>query len=101
MPKSFESKVYDTGLLDKLSADILQPIRLNKGFILWMGVLLAGLAICLFAYTIQLKKGLIVTGLRDYISWGLYISNFVFFVAASLIGMLISAVLGLIGIKWI
>ncbi|HET7734058.1 MAG TPA: NrfD/PsrC family molybdoenzyme membrane anchor subunit, partial [Paludibacter sp.] len=33
-------------------------------------------------------------------SWGMYISNFVFFVATSLIGMLISAVLGLSGQKW-
>lgn len=101
MPKSFESNVYDTSLLDKISTDILRPVRLNKGFIIWMGILLAGLAACLYAYTIQLKDGLIVTGLRDYISWGLYISNFVFFVAASLVGMLISAVLGLIGYKWI
>jgi len=101
MPKSFESKVYNTGLLDKLSADILRPVRLNKGFLLWMGILIVGLAVCLYAYTIQLKEGLIVTGLRDYISWGLYISNFVFFVASSLIGMLISAVLGLIGYHWI
>jgi molybdopterin-containing oxidoreductase family membrane subunit len=30
----------------------------------------------------------------------MYISNFVFFVATSLIGMLISAVLGLTGVKW-
>lgn len=101
MPKSFESKVYNTGVLDKLTADIMRPVRLNKGFILWMGVLLIGLAACLYAYSIQLRKGLIVTGLRDYISWGMYISNFVFFVACSLIGMLISAVLGLIGYSWI
>lgn len=101
MPKSFESQVYNTSLLDRLSTDILRPVRINKGFILWMGVLMAGLAVCLFAYVIQLKKGLIVTGLRDYVSWGLYISNFVFFVASSLVGMLISAVLGLIGYNWI
>jgi len=43
---------------------------------------------------------LAVTGLGDYVSWGMYISNFVFFVATSLIGMLISAVLGLSAQKW-
>jgi molybdopterin-containing oxidoreductase family membrane subunit len=101
MPKSFESKVYDQGLLDRLSSDILRPVRISKGFIIWMGVLTIGLAACLYAYTTQLKNGLIVTGLRDYVSWGMYISNFVFFVACSLIGMLISAVLGLIGYNWI
>jgi molybdopterin-containing oxidoreductase family membrane subunit len=59
------------------------------------------LVVCLYAYFIQLRDGLGVTGLRDYISWGMYIANFVFFVAASLIGMLITAVLGLSGVKWI
>jgi len=65
-----------------------------------MGLLSVSLVICLYAYTIQLRDGLGVAGIRDYVSWGMYISNFVFFVAASLIGMLISAVLGLTGVKW-
>jgi len=39
--------------------------------------------------------------LRDYTSWGMYIANFVFFVATSLVGMLISSVLGLIGFTWV
>jgi len=85
---------------DKITSDLLRPIRLNKAFILWMGVLGVSLLICLYAYTIQLRDGLGVAGIRDYISWGMYISNFVFFVATSLIGMLISAVLGLSGVKW-
>jgi len=85
---------------DKITSDLLRPIRLNKAFILWMGFLGASFIVCLYAYTLQLKNGLVVTGLRDYVSWGMYISNFVFFVATSLIGMLISAVLGLSGAKW-
>jgi len=85
---------------DKITTDLLRPIRLNKSFIAWMGLLSVSLVICLYAYTIQLRDGLGVAGIRDYISWGMYISNFVFFVAASLIGMLISAVLGLTGVKW-
>jgi Ni/Fe-hydrogenase subunit HybB-like protein len=87
--------------LDTISYDLLRPVRFNKGFILWIIFLFSALAVCLFAYTIQLRKGLSVTGLRDYTSWGMYIANFVFFVATSLVGMLISSVLGLIGVKWI
>src|ERR1035437_3313206 len=86
--------------LDKITDDILKPIRFNLSFKIWMGFLTISLLICLYAYTLQLKTGLGVAGIRDYASWGMYISNFVFFVAASLIGMLISAVLGLLGIKW-
>ncbi len=88
-------------IINKVSADLLRPVRLNRNFVLWMMFLSVSLVLCLYAYSIQLRKGLIVTGMRDYISWGMYIANFVFFVAASLIGMLISAVLGLIGYTWI
>jgi len=87
--------------LEILKRDLYGHINLSTSFKAWMGFLTLLLGGCLFAYFIQLKNGLIVTGLRDYVSWGMYLSNFVFFVASSLIGMLISAVLGLVGIKWI
>jgi len=85
---------------DKITTDLLRSIRLNWSFKIWMAFLGLALLVCLGAYGLQLKNGLVVTGLGDYVSWGLYISNFVFFVATSLVGMLISAVLGLSGQKW-
>ena len=87
--------------IDKITSDLTHHIRINKGFLIWMGFLTASLLVCLYAYSLQLRNGLGVAGIRDYVTWGLYLSNFVFFVAASLIGMLISAVLGLIGMKWL
>jgi Ni/Fe-hydrogenase subunit HybB-like protein len=87
--------------LDSIAGDILKPVGISKGFMIWMGFLTVSLLACIYAYYIQCEKGLIVTGLRDYVSWGMYIATFVFFVASSLIGMLISSVLGLIGYKWI
>src|ERR1035438_6218117 len=80
---------------EQLSNDLTSHIRLTKGFKIWMGFLIIGLLVCSYAYTLQLRYGLGVAGIRDYVSWGLYIANFVFFVATSLIGMLISSVLGL------
>ena len=85
----------------KITADLTSHIRLNKSFMLWMAFLSGGLLVTFYAYTLQLRHGLGVTGVRDYVSWGLYLANFVFFVASSLIGMLISAVIGLMGMKWI
>jgi Ni/Fe-hydrogenase subunit HybB-like protein len=85
----------------KIESDLFRTVRLNRAHILWMGLLSVALAVCLYAYSLQLRTGLGVAGIRDYVSWGMYISNFVFFVASSLIGMLLSAVLGLLGIKWI
>ncbi|MEI6898531.1 MAG: NrfD/PsrC family molybdoenzyme membrane anchor subunit [Bacteroidota bacterium] len=87
--------------VEQITADLTHHIRINKGFTIWMVFLFAALATCLYAYYRQLTIGLGVAGVRDYVSWGIYLSNFVFFVASSLIGMLISAVLGLLGMKWI
>ena len=86
---------------EKLTYDLTHHIRISKGFTLWMVFLMVSLGVCLYAYYLQLTTGLGVAGIRDYVSWGMYLANFVFFVASSLIGMLISAVLGLIGMKWI
>ena len=87
--------------LDSIATDILRPVGISKGFLVWMGFLVISLSACIYAYYIQWDKGLIVTGLRDYVSWGMYIANFIFFVATSLVGMLISSVLGLMGYKWV
>jgi Ni/Fe-hydrogenase subunit HybB-like protein len=88
--------------IELLINDSTKPINLkSRNFLVWMTFLTVLLGVCMYAYIIQLQHGLGVTGLRDYITWGMYISNFVFFVASSLIGMLISSVLGLIGIRWI
>ena len=38
--------------------------------------------------------------MRDYTSWGIYISNFVFFVAISLVGSLVSSILKLSRATW-
>jgi len=86
---------------ERAANDIMRPVGLNIKFHAWMGVLTLVLIACLYAYYTQLRNGLSVTGLRDYVNWGMYIANFVFFVAASLIGMLISGVLGLLGFQWI
>lgn len=91
----------DDERLNSIATDIIRPVGITKGFLAWMGFLIVSLMVCLYAYYLQWENGLIVTGLRDYVSWGMYIANFVFFVATSLIGMLISSVLGLIGYTWI
>ncbi len=85
---------------EKITTDLLSHIKLTNGFKIWMGVLSISLLVCLYAYFLQLRDGMGVTGLSDYVSWGMYIANFVFFVATSLIGMLISAVLSLLNQKW-
>jgi molybdopterin-containing oxidoreductase family membrane subunit len=83
----------------KITEDLL-PQKFGKIGRIWVAVLIAFCALGIFAYIQQLSKGLEVTAMRDYASWGIYISNFVFFVAISLVGSLITAVLRLTGVHW-
>src|SRR3990172_2926065 len=69
-------------------------------FKLWVTFLFAVAGWGLFAYITQLRRGLIVTGLNDKVSWGLYISNFVFFIGISHAGTLISAILRVSRAEW-
>jgi molybdopterin-containing oxidoreductase family membrane subunit len=78
----------------------LMPQEFGRRGKIWVGILMVLCSIGLFAYIRQLRYGLIVTHMRDYVSWGIYISNFVFFVAISLVGSLITAVLRLLDIHW-
>jgi len=52
------------------------------------------------AYSVQLRYGLGVTGLRDNVMWGVYITNFIFFIGVSHVGALMSAILRLTGAQW-
>src|ERR1039458_2012083 len=69
-------------------------------FYLWVGVLSAVVLWGLFAYVRQVSRGLVVTGMGDQISWGLYITNFVFFLGLAKGGTLISASLRLFHAEW-
>lgn len=72
----------------------------SRGYLLLVAGLLAVVAWGVYAYFVQLRDGLVVTGLRDRIMWGFYISNFVFVIGISYGGTLMSAVLRITGAEW-
>jgi Ni/Fe-hydrogenase subunit HybB-like protein len=67
----------------------------SKVYWAWMLFLLILIVIGCASYIYQLKNGLIVTSMRDNVSWGFYIGNFTFLVgiAASAIILVIPAYL--------
>ena len=67
---------------------------------IWIGSLLSVIAAAAVAYAYQITKGLKVTAMREYISWGVYITNFVFFIGISHAGTLISAILRVTNAEW-
>lgn len=78
----------------------LLPQKFGRRGKIWTGSLIIICLIGAYAYFLQLKNGLGVTNMGDYVSWGIYISNFVFFVAISLVGSLITAIFRLTDVKW-
>jgi Ni/Fe-hydrogenase subunit HybB-like protein len=61
----------------------------GPGYFLWMACLGAIVFAGGFAYSIQLRDGLIATGMNDHVSWGLYISNFTFLVGMAAAAMML------------
>lgn len=78
----------------------LMPRPFGRVGKIWVGTLVVICLLGLFFYINQVRYGLGITAMRDYSTWGIYIANFVFFVAISLVGSLISAILKLSGAKW-
>jgi Ni/Fe-hydrogenase subunit HybB-like protein len=104
MPNMNENTGIQQNLIEhdeKVITQLLSTVgKSNIKFKIWVGILLIIILMGCFAYYRQIKYGLIVTSMRDYTSWGIYISNFVFFVAVSLIGSLVSSILKLSKAKW-
>ena len=92
-------KNADILLSEEITRDLL-PKKFGRRGIIWISVLIILCIIGMYAYYRQLRYGLVVTNMRDYASWGIYISNFVFFVAISLVGSLITAIFRLANVKW-
>lgn len=86
----------------KMEEDLLRPIqKIGLGGKIWIGFLLVLCGMGLYAYLLQEFTSKYETiNIRDYTMWGVYISNFVFFVALSLVGALVSAVLKLTNFGW-
>ncbi len=68
-------------------------LRGNVGYYTWLAFLAGLVAWGVMPYLDQLRHGLVVTNMRDPLSWGLYIGNFTFLVgvAAGSIAIIIPA----------
>ncbi len=90
-------KIVVTALERRL---MLPLVRSGRGFWIFVACLVAVIAWGAYAYSVQLREGLVVTGMRDRISWGLYVSTFVFFIGISHAGTLVSAILRVTHAEW-
>jgi molybdopterin-containing oxidoreductase family membrane subunit len=82
---------------DALVATMAPPGPAGRRWIVALLVVIGWGGLC---YAWQLYKGLAVTAMTDFFSWGVYIIDFVFFIGISMAGTLISAMLRLTGASW-
>jgi molybdopterin-containing oxidoreductase family membrane subunit len=87
-------KNFDEIVLD------LAPRKFRRPGIIWIVILSILIVLGIIAYIDQLIQGQVVTNMRDYALWGIYISNFVFFVATSFVGSVTVAILRLTKNEW-
>lgn len=86
---------------ERVESDMLATLApLGVGGRLWILGLSGVCGLAVFAYVQQLLLGLRVTGMHDFVSWGVYMTNFVFFIGISHAGTLISAILRVTDAGW-
>lgn len=71
----------------------------GRFFYLWMSLLTLLVLLGLYAYITQLSQGMIITRMRDQVSWGFYISNFTFLVGIAAAAVLLVIPAYLYGFK--
>lgn len=62
---------------------IREAFRGGRIFYSWMSLLTLIVLLGIFSYSRQLQEGLIVSGMSDQVSWGVYIANFTFLVGVA------------------
>lgn len=99
--KNEHTTVTNNNNVESIENDFLKPIGqyspLNR---LWIGFLLIIVVWGAAIYIRQIYFGLGTTAMRNYVSWGLYISTFVFFIGISHSGTLVSAILRITNKEW-
>ncbi len=76
-------------LMEFLIGTFILAFRGGKKYYTWMAFLIAVALVGLGAWVYQLKTGLGMTGMRDPVSWGLYIANFTFLVGVAAAAVLL------------
>lgn len=84
-----------------ITKDILKTLEKPRPtYWLMMAMIVAGLGIGVASWMYQIKEGMGVAGLNHPVGWGVYITDFVFWVGIGHAGTLISAILFLFRAKW-
>ncbi len=85
----------------EINRDILRTLeKPSLGYLGLMAFVVGGVMLAIFCWGIQIKEGMGVAGLNHPVGWGVYITDFVFWVGIGHAGTLISAILFLFRARW-
>ena len=84
-----------------IEESLLRPVfETGRGVWITVGLLVAVIANGAYQWLLQLQDGMVIAGMNQPVYWGLYITNYVFFIGISHAGTLISAILRLTQAEW-
>lgn len=84
-----------------VTRDILYLLeKPHKSYYILLAVVMAGVAFGGYCWGVQLYRGMGMAGLNNPVGWGVYITDFVFWIGIGHAGTLISAVLFLFRARW-
>ncbi len=83
--------------LVEIFAHFGKPSKFSKGLFVFLILIIL---FAFYALILQMTRGQIVTGMRDYVIWGIYEVNFIFFIGISYAGAMISGILHLLHVEW-
>lgn len=88
--------------ISDVNADVCAPLERfpGKAWAVLFGIALSCLGIGFVLVVVQFKEGIGVLGINNPVGWGVYITNFVFWIGIGHAGTLISAILLLFRQKW-
>jgi molybdopterin-containing oxidoreductase family membrane subunit len=89
--------------MPQLEERLWYPIfHTSRTFYLCLGILLLGVVWFAFAWIVQLRSGMVVTGMRDIpggAPWGIYLVNFIFFIGIAHAGIALAAGIRLLNLR--
>jgi molybdopterin-containing oxidoreductase family membrane subunit len=78
-----------SGIFEFLRGCVRLVVSGGRAYKAWIAFLLATIAVGGFAYSQQVRHGLIATNMRDEVSWAFYIGNFTFLVGVAAAAVLL------------
>ena len=91
----------DVAKYGDVNKDVLKLLsKPGKAYWILLAIAVSGVGLLAFSFFAQLYLGIGMTGLMNPVSWGVYITTFVFWVGIAHSGTLISAILFLFRARW-